>query len=59
VETCVLVVRDNGVGLPDGVDFRTAESLGLQLVGMLTEQLGGTIALERHGGTTFTVTFPM
>ena len=54
-----LVVRDNGIGFPDEIDFRHTESLGLQLVAMLTEQLQGTIALERADGTTFTLTFPV
>jgi two-component sensor histidine kinase len=58
-QQAVLVVRDNGIGFPDAIDFRHTESLGLQLVAMLTEQLQGTIALERAGGTTFTLTFPV
>ena len=45
-----LVVRDNGIGFPDDIDFHHTESLGLQLVVMLTEQLQGTIALERADG---------
>ena len=53
-----LRVSDTGVGLPEGLDFRAGNSLGLQLVSILTEQLGGTIALEPGEGTTFTVTFP-
>jgi two-component sensor histidine kinase len=57
--TCVLAVRDTGVGFPDGLDFRRTESLGLQLVCILTEQLGGSIALERGLGTSFTLTFPL
>jgi PAS domain S-box-containing protein len=52
-----LMVQDTGVGLPEELDFRYTESLGLQLVCMLTEQLGGTITLTRQGGTTFTLTF--
>ena len=54
-----LVVRDNGIGFPDEIDFRHTESLGLQLIAMLTEQLQGTITLERADGTTFTLTFPV
>ena len=54
-----LMVRDIGVGFPEGLDFRAADSLGLQLVCLLAEQLGGTIALERTGGTAFTVSFPL
>jgi two-component sensor histidine kinase len=53
-------VRDTGVGFPAGVDFRHTASLGLQLVCILTEQLNGTITLDRgHRGTTFTLTFPL
>jgi len=54
-----LTVRDTGVGFPEGVDFHHTDSLGLQLVGLLTEQLGGTIALQQRGGTQWTLTFPI
>jgi two-component sensor histidine kinase len=40
-------VRDTGVGFPEGIEFRHTHSLGLQSVYLLTEQLGGTITLER------------
>jgi two-component sensor histidine kinase len=53
-----LSVRDTGIGFPADLDFRHTDSLGLQLVTMLTEQLGGTITLFRGCGTAFTVTFP-
>jgi two-component sensor histidine kinase len=48
-------VSDNGAGLPPDFDFRTADSLGLQLVGTLADQLEGTITLDRSGGTTFKI----
>jgi PAS domain S-box-containing protein len=54
-----LLVQDTGVGFPDDLDFRATDSLGLQLVCALTEQLGGTITLERHSGTLFRLTFPV
>ena len=57
--TCVLKISDTGVGFPDGIDFRATESFGLQMVCILTEQLGGTIELDRGDGTTFTITFPV
>jgi two-component sensor histidine kinase/CHASE2 domain-containing sensor protein len=53
-----LTVSDNGVGFPKDVDFRNTESLGLQLVNTLTEQLDGTVALHNGTGTTFEITFP-
>ncbi len=52
-----LVVRDNGVGLPPGFDYRKSESLGLQLVTDLVDQLDGSIELERKKGTAFVITF--
>jgi PAS domain S-box-containing protein len=54
----VLRVRDNGRGLPAGVDWRTTESLGLRLVEIwATRQLGGTLEVDVEDGTTFTVRF--
>jgi PAS domain S-box-containing protein len=52
-----LTVSDDGVGLPDGMDFHNAESLGLQLVNELTYQLHGTIELEQDQGTTVRIRF--
>jgi PAS domain S-box-containing protein len=55
----VLAVRDTGVGFPADVDFRRTDSLGLQLVCLLTEQLGGAIELDRATGTQWILTFPL
>ncbi len=52
-----LTVQDDGVGLPEGLDFRNTESLGLQLVNALVNQLGGTIAVENLGGVKFEISF--
>jgi two-component sensor histidine kinase len=52
-----LMVSDTGVGFPKDVDFRNTSSLGLKLVRTLTDQLGGTIELERSGGAAFKITF--
>jgi two-component sensor histidine kinase len=59
VDTCVLNVCDNGVGFPAGLDFRQADSMGLQLVCLLVEQLGGTIEMTSGPGTRWSVTFPV
>jgi two-component sensor histidine kinase/ligand-binding sensor domain-containing protein len=53
-----LVVADDGVGAMHTPDPETATTLGLSLVGILSSQLGGTIAMSFKGGTTCTVTFP-
>jgi PAS domain S-box-containing protein len=52
-----LIVSDNGVGIPHELDHRESETLGLHLVKTLTKQLHGNIALDRNGGTKFTITF--
>lgn len=53
-----LVVSDNGTGIPQDLDFRDTESLGLHLVRILAgNQLHGEIKLDRAGGTTFSITF--
>lgn len=52
-----LVISDNGVGIPESVDIKNPQTLGLQLVDDLTKQINGAIELDREGGTTFKITF--
>lgn len=54
----VLMVWDTGVGSPPGLDFRQTESLGLQLVCLLSEQLNGTIELRHDAGRSGYRRFP-
>lgn len=51
-------MKDNGRGIPEDLDWRQTESLGLNLILMLTRQLKGTVELSREAGTTFTFSFP-
>jgi len=53
----ILFVYDNGIGLPDDVDFLKPKSLGLQLVSALTKQLHGTVELDRENGTHYIIRF--
>jgi PAS domain S-box-containing protein len=53
-----LEVRDNGVGLPHSWNAYKANSIGLQLVVTLAEQLAGTLVVEGHDGASFQITFP-
>ena len=53
-----LVLEDNGVGLPDGFDWKNSSTLGLKLVRTLIEnQLDGSIDMESKNGTKFTIKF--
>jgi PAS domain S-box-containing protein len=54
---CTLVVKDNGVGLPDDLNFDSANTLGLQLVRALVDQLEGSIKVVRDKGTRFIIRF--
>jgi len=53
----VLTIGDDGVGMPEPVDFDHSTGFGLVLVKSLVQQLGGTIRLERDGGTRFVIEF--
>ena len=53
----LLSVSDNGVGLPDHMDTSTTDTLGLQLVGLLAAQVDGTISIQRHDPTRFSLRF--
>lgn len=52
-----LYIVDNGIGFPEEIDFRNTESLGMQLVNTLVEQINGTIELNRNKGTGFIIKF--
>ena len=42
----VIVYEDNGIGLPDGFDLENVETLGMQLIQMLVDQLDGTYRIS-------------
>jgi len=44
--------------LPQGYDVRNSESLGLQLVSTLSDQLDAELEIDGRGGATFQLTFP-
>lgn len=54
----VLRVADDGIGLPPEREARRTGSLGLQLVEMMVEQIGGRLEVARSGGSRFEVVFP-
>jgi two-component sensor histidine kinase len=55
-----LLIRDDGIGIPEDMDIRNTESLGLRLVSSLAEsQLHGEILINRDRGTEFQINFRM
>jgi PAS domain S-box-containing protein len=52
-----LTISDNGSGLPDDFSLESADSLGMQLVLALTDQLDGSVKIDRSKGTKFIIEF--
>lgn len=53
----LLVVKNDGVKLPDNLNLQTANSLGLQVVNALSNQLDGQVKAVAEPVTTFEVRF--
>jgi two-component sensor histidine kinase len=55
---CVMSVQDNGVGFPD-VNLLETETIGMQLISSLSEQLDGKINMTNEAGAKFEITFTL
>lgn len=53
----LLNICDNGVGIPEEIDFRNTSTLGLELVNSLINQLEGEIDLDNSNGAHFHIKF--
>lgn len=53
----LLIIGDNGKGLPEGFDLENTETLGLRLVKTLVHQLNGNLKLINKDGVEFKITF--
>ena len=53
---CVLSVKDNGVGYPD-IDLLDGDTIGMQLILSLAEQLDGKINMTNEDGAKFELIF--
>jgi len=51
-------IGDNGCGISEGLDKGSSDSLGLTLIYMFPEQLGGSIEADTKNGTRYVVRFP-
>jgi PAS domain S-box-containing protein len=52
-----VTLEDDGAGIPETINFENSTGFGLNLVRMLTTQIGGTIRIERGNGTKFVLEF--
>jgi len=53
----IIEAGDNGIGIPETLNIKETQTLGLQLVDTLVEQIGGTLTLDRTKGTKFIIEF--
>ena len=53
----ILIVSDNGIGIPENLNIEDIDSLGMQLINALVDQLDGELELKRNNGTEFTIKF--
>jgi len=53
----ILIVSDNGVGVPEDFDLENPETLGMQLITTLVDQLEGELEVNRNCGTEFCIKF--
>jgi len=52
----VMVIGDDGIGIPENIDFRNTKTFGLQLIaGLVEHQLAGEIEINRNAGTEFRI----
>jgi two-component sensor histidine kinase len=56
-ETTSLTIHDDGIGLSQESEQNSDKVLGIQLVNMLTDQLRGSVNIDRNEGTTFSIVF--
>lgn len=52
-----LIVSDNGVGISEELNIEDLDSLGMQLVTSLVDQLDGELELKRNNGTEYEMRF--
>lgn len=55
----VLVIKDNGIGIKDEFINGKMETLGMELISILSEQLGGTLSIDNKDGTRIEVKFSL
>ncbi|UKO96022.1 PAS domain S-box protein [Nostoc sp. UHCC 0870] len=55
--TLILIIRDNGVGLPAEFESKKTKTLGMNLIQGLVKQLRGTLEINSQQGTEFKISF--
>jgi two-component sensor histidine kinase/CheY-like chemotaxis protein len=56
-DTAILEYADNGIGLPANVDTINSTGFGIRLIGLLVDQLQGSVSIDRNHGTRYRIQF--
>lgn len=54
---CRLIIGDNGIGINEPFNFENTDTLGMQLIAALTEQIDGKLSIDHTKGLQFTIDF--
>lgn len=52
-----IIIGDNGIGIPEAINFDTSSGFGLKLIGLMARQINGTAKIVRETGTRFVIEF--
>lgn len=58
-EFLILEINDNGVGIPQGFDFKTLKSFGYQIIRSFAAKMKAVINIENRNGTLFMMKIPL
>ncbi len=58
-ECILLIITDNGIGIPKDFNHREAKSLGVQLIYMLADQIDAKLEVSSNNGTSYELCFKL
>lgn len=58
-QSLTLEYKDNGLGFPPNFNIETSETLGLQLISGLVEQIDGELSYYNQNGAIYEINFPI
>ncbi|MCS3924939.1 PAS domain S-box protein [Methanosalsum natronophilum] len=53
-----MVVQDDGIGIPEDLDYMNQNTLGCKIIDLLSKQLQGDLKRDNVGGTCYTLLIP-
>ena len=56
-KNCEIIVKDDGVGIPEDFNIDDTKSLGLKLINLMIKQIKGRIEIISKNGTEFRIMF--